>query len=234
MKLLLPRFTCLRPCATTMMPGWYVVRHGGVGAVRRCKLTPGISVIRFSSLAMSEAILVASSARNWRTGFPLRAVICVAFFIVSGIRAASKDNPPTASTPLISPASREIGNKSAGSGYRFGLSRSYRLWQANYSAGEANEQTHTRKKRTGSLGPGTRLHGAELWLRPGDRKERGYQVDPRRIRARRDVLRYGGGLWSLRERGTGRGGGRTVPREGCICHQVRFQGRHTGERTRQQ
>jgi hypothetical protein len=43
-----------------MMPGWYIARHGGVGAVRRCKLTPGISVIRFSSLPIREAIRQAS------------------------------------------------------------------------------------------------------------------------------------------------------------------------------
>src|SRR5947209_13047080 len=94
MKLFLPRFTCLLPWATTIMPGWYVVRHGGVGAVRRCKLTPGISVIRFSSVPMREAILRARSARNGSAGFDLLIMICVLFFTPEFVQRPPKDNPP--------------------------------------------------------------------------------------------------------------------------------------------
>jgi hypothetical protein len=42
--------------ANAMTPGRQVVWHGWVGAVRQRRLTPGIAVIRFSSLPTEEAI----------------------------------------------------------------------------------------------------------------------------------------------------------------------------------
>src|ERR1700687_630241 len=125
MKLVRPRFTCLLPWATTMMPGWEVVRHGGVGGVRRWRLTPGISVIRFSSLPTREAILRASSARDPLAGFAFGGAFSLVFFMLAFCTVLSKDSRLAPATPLMFHLTRGIGNKEAGSGYRLMVIWSY-------------------------------------------------------------------------------------------------------------
>jgi hypothetical protein len=51
-------------------------------------LTPGISVIRFSSLPTKEAILRASSERNPLVGVGFRAAFSLVFFMSATFRAA--------------------------------------------------------------------------------------------------------------------------------------------------
>jgi hypothetical protein len=96
-----------------MTPGWYVVLQGGVGEVRRWRLTPGISVIRFSSLPIKEAILRASSVLDPRAAFVFgerHLLWCFSWSVTCKV-PLSKDGRLAATMPLIFRLTGGIGNK---------------------------------------------------------------------------------------------------------------------------
>src|SRR5258707_15505657 len=66
MKVVRPRSTRFRPCATTARLGSYATEVGAVGAVRRLSTKPGMSVISFFADPMKEAIFRKSSCLNSR------------------------------------------------------------------------------------------------------------------------------------------------------------------------
>ncbi len=72
--------------------------------------------------------------------------------------------------------------------------------------GERHEEARSGKKRAGSLGSGSRLHGTELWLRSGDRKAARHNCDPNSSRTRCDILRYGGSVRPIYPDGQRTGG----------------------------
>src|SRR5271157_948680 len=92
--------------------------QGAVGAVLRWSVTPGMSVARFSSEPMNEAILRASSLRSSRAlstvGEPCLLVFVTVSFICPMAKIAGQD--PEAL--MFFRVQRGIGNKSEGSGYR--------------------------------------------------------------------------------------------------------------------
>src|SRR5271165_2280617 len=53
---------------------------------------------------------------------------------------------------------------------------------------KSNEKAQTRKQQSGSIGPRSRLHGAELWFRPRRRQAGGDFADSVRLRTRCDFL----------------------------------------------
>ncbi len=66
-----------------------------------------------------EAILRASSAHNQRAGFGFRTAFSLLFFMVTVATVFSKDSRPGATRRMIFRLTRGIGNRSAGSSYRF-------------------------------------------------------------------------------------------------------------------
>src|SRR3569833_3291658 len=60
--------------------------------------------------------------------------------------------------------------------------------------GHHHADAHIGPLRPGSLGDRPGLYGDELGVRPGEGQGRDDRADPRRGRARRDAVRYRGGL----------------------------------------
>src|ERR1700722_709255 len=68
--------------------------------------------------------------------------------------------------------------------------------------GENNEKAKTWKKKLGSFGHWTRLHGTELRLRPSGGQAGGDLADSSGCRTRRHIFRHRRSLWSVHKRGT--------------------------------
>src|SRR5437667_10091049 len=82
------------------------------------------------------------------------------------------------------------------------VARRGRAVPTNTTIGGRDEVANTWKYE--GFGPWFRLHGAEHYLRSTTRTRRRRPDDPSCSRARRDLLRHGGGLRALHQRATGR------------------------------
>src|SRR5487761_60354 len=118
MKLVPPRFACLRPCATTARLGSWVAEAGAVGAVWRLSSKPGTSVKSLSLEPTKKAILLASSLGNSPTRPCGGAMFLLGFFMYWFSCSLPYDSHPPSDIPTLFQLTRGIGNKSEGSGYR--------------------------------------------------------------------------------------------------------------------
>src|SRR5260370_25201042 len=119
MKVVRPRSTRFRPCATTARLGSYATEVGAVGAVRRVSSKSGMWVIGFSADPMNEAIFRTSSARNSRARPGERGAFLLFFFIVVDSLVLVYDSRVAVDALLILSLPRGIGNKLEGSSYPF-------------------------------------------------------------------------------------------------------------------
>jgi hypothetical protein len=81
--------------------GEAVTEDGVVGAVRRWRVRPGISVARFSAEPMNKAILRASSERNSRARSGNGEASPLRFVMVAASLSSTEDSPWTGDAPVI-------------------------------------------------------------------------------------------------------------------------------------
>ncbi len=93
----------------------------------------------------------------------------------------------------------------------------------NIPGGYKHEKATIRKKRAGSFGHWSWLHGHELWIRPCQRQEGDDYAHSDGRGAWRYLLRHGRDLRPFYQRGTGGGGARAASRPGGDRHQVRLR-----------